>query len=322
VASERVPIALLVDDACPLVHVFREHAIHVHRREPATADGRPLAERVPNAFLDRFCDVVAARGMAGKLSVVPSSVSRGDVGRGFDGDPGATRAWLDTARRRLGGRFDFSPEGVTHDLAIDLAAGVALEEGENGWSQHQDRTTLTPYLAHALRLLRRAGVDCTGVTSPWSFGKAVEPEYQAAIVAAQREVNGREVSWYFLHTRDDRPATRPWVAQRDGPTQLVSIASTVPDVWWQTIDSPRTDPDWIEAVADQALTRDGREGAVRRVLDAGGWPVLVTHWQSLFSNGLETGLKALDEVGRRVGATLGGAVSWSSCSELVGLTLD
>jgi hypothetical protein len=75
-------------------------------------------------------------------------------------------------------------------------------------------------------------------------------------------------------------------------------------------------------VADQALTRDGREGAVRRVLDAGGWPVLVTHWQSLFSNGLETGLKALDEVGRRVGATLGGAVSWSSCSELVGLTLD
>jgi hypothetical protein len=315
-----VPITLLVDDACPLVHVFREHAIHVHRREPATSDGRPLAVRVPNAFLDRFCDVVAARGLAGKLSIVPSSVRRGDVVRGFDADQTGTRAWLDTARRRLGERFDFSPEGITHDLAIDLTAGGALEEGENGWSQRQDRETLTPYLAHALRLLRGAGIDCTGVTSPWSFGIQVEPEYQAAIVAAQRDVNGRDVSWYFLHARHDRPATRPWVARRDGPARLVSIASTVPDVWWQAIDSPRTDRDWIEAVADQALTRDGRAGAIRRVLDAGGWPVLVTHWQSLFSNGLETGLTALDEVGRRVAATLGDGVAWSSCSELVGLT--
>jgi hypothetical protein len=48
----RTPIALLVDDGCPLVHVYREHAVHVHRREPATADGRTLLETVPNAFLD------------------------------------------------------------------------------------------------------------------------------------------------------------------------------------------------------------------------------------------------------------------------------
>jgi hypothetical protein len=101
----------------------------------------------------------------------------------------------------------------------------------------------------------------------------------------------------------------------------VAIASTVPDVWWQTIDSPRTDRDWIAEVADQALTADGGGGALRRVLDAGGWPVLLTHWQSLFSNGLETGLRALDEVGRRVEAVLGDAVVWSSCSDLVARTL-
>ena len=317
----RTPIALLVDDSCPLVHVYREHAVHVHHREPATADGRPLLEIVPNAFLDRFCDVVESRGMAGKFSIVPSSVSRGGVLRGFDGDAARTRAWLDTANSRLAARFDFSPEGVTHDLAVDLVTGRALDEGENAWSQHQNRETLTPYLAHALDLLRRAGIDCAGVTSPWVFGIQVEPEYQAAIVAAQRQVHGRETSWYFLHMRADHPETRPWVAVRDGPARLVSIASNVPDVWWATIDSPRTDGDWIDSVADRALTRDGRDGAVRRVLDAGGWPVLLTHWQSLFSNGLETGLRALDEVGRRIQDSLRDRVRGSTCSELTALTL-
>ena len=42
------------------------------------------------------------------------------------------------------------------------------------------------------------------------------------------------------------------------------------------------------------LTPDGRGGKIREVLDAGGWPVILTHWQSLFSNGLETGLAVLD----------------------------
>jgi hypothetical protein len=301
--------------------VYREHALHVHHRAPLTADGRPLAERVPNAFLDRFCDVADARGMAGKFSIVPSSSFEGDVVRGFARDPVATGAWLDTARRRLGGRFDFSPEMITHDLAVDLGTGRPLPESEHAWSQRQDRHTLTPYVAHALRLLRRAGVVCTGVTSPWSFGIRVEPEYQAAIAAAQREVSQRDVSWYFLHTRHDHPRTRPWVALSEGPTRLVAIASTVPDVWWQTIDSPRTDRAWIETVADQVLTADGQNGALRRVLDAGGWPVLLTHWQSLFSNGLQSGLLALDEVGRRVEATLGDAVVWSSCSQLGARTL-
>ena len=60
---------------------------------------------------------------------------------------------------------------------------------------------------------------------------------------------------------------------------------------------------------------------MRRVLDAGGWPVLLTHWQSLLSNGLETGLRALDEVGRRIHDSLGDRVLWSTCSELTALTL-
>ncbi len=42
----------------------------------------------------------------------------------------------------------------------------------------------------------------------------------------------------------------------------------------------------------------------------------MTHWQSFFSNGLETGLAVLDLLGKRVHSALGGEVQWTSCMEL------
>lgn len=317
----KTPIALLVDDGCPLVHVYRHHWEDVHHKRPETTDGRPLVDLVPNAFLDRFCDVVERRGLAGKFSIVPAPAGKGDVVQGVAGDPEATRAWIATAKRRLAPRFDFTPEGITHNLAVDLETGASLPEGENAWSQTQTRATLTPYLTRALSLLRDAGVDCTGVTSPWVFGIKVEPEYIASIIAAQRAVHDRTFSFYFLHMLHARPAMRPWIAHQDGEATLVSIPSTVEDFWWETINSPRTDAAYVSAVADKLLTADGRAGKIREVLEAGGWPVILTHWQALYSNGLETGLAVLDELGRRVEAALGDEVAWASCLELAERTV-
>jgi hypothetical protein len=95
----------------------------------------------------------------------------------------------------------------------------------------------------------------------------------------------------------------------------------VDDFFWATIDSPRTDRDFIAAVVDCMLTADGRDGAIRRVLEAGGWPVIMTHWQSLFSNGLESGLAALELLGERVATALTGEVAWASCGELAARTI-
>jgi len=55
---------------------------------------------------------------------------------------------------------------------------------------------------------------------------------------------------------------------------------------------------------------------VRRVLDAGGWVICIMHWQSLFSNGLETGLAVLDEFGGRVQKTLADEVEWLNATEM------
>ncbi len=315
--STKIPITLLVDDSCPLIHVYRNHWVDVHGRLPQTEDGRPLLEFTPNAFLDRFCAVVERWEMAGKFSIVPAPGGLGDIVHGIEGfDPGLTREWLDTALARLGARFDFCPEGITHNLAVDLKSGAFLDAGESVWSQTQDRTSLTPYLVRELELLKAAGIPASGITSCWTFGQKVEAEYIAAMVAAQKAVNGLDFGWYFLHIWHRYPHSRTYVAFAEGKTVLVSINSTVDDFFWGTINSPRTDAEYIHSAADQLLSADGKQGAIREVIDAGGWPVLMTHWQSFFSNGTESGLAVLDELGRRVKKTLTHEVSWATCSEL------
>jgi hypothetical protein len=320
--SNRIPITLLVDDSCPLIHVYRNHWVDVHKHAPLTDDGRPLLEIVPNAFLDRFCDVVERHSMAGKFSIVPAPAGLGDIVQGIAGfDPSLTRAWLDTAKARLSTRFDFCPEGLTHNLAVDLATGDFYPEGEAIWSQSQNRTVLTPYLTRQLELLKAAGVDVTGITSCWVFGQQVEAEYIASMVAALKAVYHRDLSWFYLHIWHRYPSERPYIAHGRAGATLVAINSTVDDFFWETINSPRDDQAYLEAVADKLLTADGRGGAIRTVLDAGGWPILMTHWQSFFSNGLETGLAVLDILGRRVASALAGEVEWTTCLELAQRTL-
>ncbi len=199
---------------------------------------------------------------------------------------------------------------------MSVATGEPLTENEHDWSRRQTRATLTPYIARGLALLKESHVDATGVTSPWMFGEDVESEYIVAIAAAQREVFGRDFSWYFLHIKED-PMTKPWIALREGDATLVSIPASMDDALWDTIwKHGRADARLIGSLADAFLTADGRAGRIRTVLDAGGWPVLLVHWQTLFSNGHETGLAVLDEVGARVRRVLGGAVRWSSCLEM------
>jgi hypothetical protein len=280
-----VPIGLIVDDSCPLVHVFRSHWIDVHHEPPLTKDGRPLLETIPNAFLDRFCDVVEKHGICGKFSIVPAPGGQGDVVRGIAGhDQALTREWLETMKRRLG-PLPASAQRITHNLAVNLAEGAAIRA--RTVVAGADRATLTPYLIRQLELLRDAGVDATGVTSPWVFGIKVEPEYVASIAAAQRAVYGRRFSWYFLHMLNEKPDSRPWIALETDEHTLVSIPSNVDDAWWQTIDSPRS---------DAAYERHRRSGpdtgwppAVRVSAGRRRLAVLLTHWQCCSPTALKPG---------------------------------
>ena len=314
----KTPISLIIDDPAPRVFVFYEHA-----PKRTTEDGRPLLDAVPNQFLYDFCAVMERRGLRGKFSVVPMPGGRGDIVLGIPGFPDSEiREWLDVVRDRVSKHFSICPEMLTHAQAVDLENGGFFGVNEKVWARDKDAAVLTPYIAKALSLLKEAGLEATGVTSPWDFGIEVEEEYVKAISAAFEEVYGLRDCWYFLRSLHGMKNALPWVALRENGRNVVSFPATASDHFWQTMNTTDTSPAYISKIADCLLTEDGSAGEIVRIMEDGGWPILIAHWQSLFSNGLGTGLKALDEVARRIDINLSDRVEWLSAEEIMHRVLE
>ncbi len=314
----KTPISWIIDDPAPIISVYYEHA-----RSRNTEDGRPLIPTYPNEKFFEFCDIIERHGICGKFSVVPMPGNKGDIVNGLEGvDSNDLAEWLDCLKKRVMPAFSVGPEMLTHHKAVDLATGNALELNERDWASTQDRSTLQPYIAKALSILKDAGIHSIGVTSPWDFGIEVEDEYEYSISSAVYEVTGSEKAWFFLRGLRDRPNAKPWVAREDDGRTLVSIPATTRDYIWQTIDCPRTDDEYISGIADNLITKDGKEGHIIRVLETGGYPILITHWQSLMSNGLYTGLRVMDEVGKRVNEHLSDRVEWMSFEQIADLVIS
>lgn len=314
---QKVPVSLIIDDPAPLISVYYHH--HTPR---ITQDGRPLPEMFPNSFLEAFCQTVERHGIKGKFSVVPMPGNQGDIVNGLRGVvPEDLTWWLDTVKTRLAPHFAIGPEMLTHNKAVDLATGADLALNEMQWAATQDRSGLTPYIARALQLLKDAGFDAFGVTSPWTFGLAAEEEYAAAISKAVYEVTGRTNAWYFLRGLRDTPNAKPWVQLEEDGRCLVSIPATTNDHCWASIENPDTSEEFVCRQADLLITEDGKEGEVIRVLETGGYPVLIAHWQSLFSNGLCTGLRIMDEVAGRINRHLSHRVEWMSFAQILDMVV-
>jgi len=313
----KVPISLIIDDPAPVISVYHEHAA-----SPLTKDGRPIIPTFSNELLDRFCDVVENRGIRGKFSVVPMPGNKGDIIHGLEGvSREALDEWLETVKKRVVPSFTVGPEMLTHHKAVDLVTGEALEMNEQEWAANQDRTTMTPYIGKALSILKEAGFHAFGVTSPWHFGMEVEEEYHHAISQAVYDVTGSKCAWFFLRGMRELPNAKPWVALEEEGRTLVSIPATTRDRIWQTIDSTRTDDAYIDSIADMLISKDGKSGEIIQVMETGGYPILVTHWQSLMSNGLGTGIRVLDEIARRINENLSHKVQWMCYEEILDLVM-
>ncbi len=316
----KIPISLIIDDPAPRVFVFYEHS------EPGkrfTRDGRPLRDEVPNSFLFDFCDTAERYGLKGKFSVIPMPGGRGDIINGIDGFPyPEIKEWLGAVRVRLDGRFSICPEMLTHARAVDIVSGGLLDIREDDWAVGKTAEELTPYISKAVSMLREAGLPVSGVTSPWYFGIKNETEYVKAISESFRQVCGRNECWYFCRGRRGEPNALPWVALSEGDRRVVSIPATTSDHIWQTMDTTDTSDEYVSKIADLMITADGSKGEVIDVMESGGWPVLIAHWQSLFSNGLGTGLRVLGEVGRRIEKNLAGRVEWMSFEQIMKKVLE
>lgn len=314
----KVPVSLIIDDPAPIISVYYEHA-----GTTLTNDGRPLVPTYSNELLFKFIDIVENRGIKGKFSVIPMPGNKGDIINGLEGvDKKDLDEWLNAVRTRLSQNLTIGPEMLTHHKAVDLETGKPLSMNERDFAATQTRKTLTPYIEKAVSLLNQAGFDAFGVTSPWDFGIEVEKDYQAAISEAVYNATGKKNSWLFLRGLRNTPNAKPWIGHKEDGRTLVCIPATTNDHIWQTIDTPETSEEYVQSVADEIITKDGKGGEAVRVLETGGYPILISHWQSLMSNGLGTGLRILDEVARRINENLSDSVEWKSFEEIMEMVLE
>lgn len=309
----KTPISLMIDDGAPGISVYYTHA-----KSPFTEDGRPICKDIPNDFLEDFCNVTERFGIKGKLSVVPMPGGLGDVAHGISGYPKEqTEQWLDTVRTRVRPSFSLSPEMLTHAAFWDLTREAPGGTDENTWSQTQTRQTLTPYITRALEILKAADLDITGVSSPWRFGAEVRREYELALSDAMETVFGKRDVWYALHGGPRVAGYRPQAVMGEDGKRMVWFRYVIGDRLWKTMNTPDTSDAYISSVADQLITADGTGGEIIQALNDGSQVIFLTHWQSLYSNGTRTGLRALELAAQRIRTHLSDKVEWIRTEDLM-----
>lgn len=305
-----IPITLLVDDGAPVNLKALMDLPHPH----------PLL--IPNDLVRDFAGLCEAYGVRGKFSVLPMPNCLGGIDGRLNGVPPRHLArFLSIVRKRIAPRFDITPEILTHLAAYRLEGGFHhLYEDE--WVARASEAEMTEYFCLALEILDHVGLPANGMTSPWSTGSRNEPAYARAIGAAQWRVHRRRVTWYFLHVGATGEVPRPTISLRNAKNgqTVVSIPATTDDAFWNTQRPMSTSGRAARAVAcagvDSLLSADGRCGRIPEVIRAQAPVAILTHWQSMFSDGTGVGLWGLERLLKRLERVYGARLTWTTCSEL------
>jgi hypothetical protein len=318
----RVPMSLLIDDSTCLVNLahFCIPQFEPIMKDREKKDWRKLPREIPDAFVRKFGEWCREHGVKGKYSVIPYPAMVGWVDREI---PGWTKQELEASlallRDFMTRDWDLTPEMVTHTHVIDPKTGRALEPFDQstmenwGWSQKRSVEELAEYIAYALRPLKNAGLDVTGVTSPGGFGGKNLPNYSKAVLEACRDVNKTEIPFYLkkVHTDDKSAAPEVLCAsglEGDDPRCVVSIVGCTGD-WFGGWDGLE------RGSVDKFITEDLKGGRLPQVIAKGEPAVLVSHWPGIYFNGEEVGFSIFKEVVKRVHAAYDNLV-WMKFSEL------
>ncbi len=310
----RVPLSLIVDDPAPCINPlwYFRHQV----------DGQPepvYPRTIPLSFMESWCRWVSESGVRGDFTILPYPAGLGRVDQRLDGyDREEVRAWLRLAREAVMRQFDIHCEILTHTRALDLKTRRLLPQSEHEWMDVQNEETLADYFAAAMQILSEAGVPNHGLTQPCTY-RGDEAAYARAVLAAEKQVNGRRVTHNFLHVDSVAPIVPPRITLLDEAAgeAVVSVWSGTDDEVWNTQEPDSAeqaqDPDTL---ADRLLTADGQGGRLAALKRGGGPLVFVTHWQSLYSSGSGLGLRVHQEVARRVASLWGREVEWCKLSDM------
>jgi len=329
----RSPISILIDDPSPGINPLYYFASTVPPKSTAyhyvskdgewyfdsdRSFGHPISKMVDPGFVLEFAKWVRQTDVRGKVSVVPYAAGLGRIDGNIEGVSRDQTLEFIRAISSIRNKFDVSSELLTHTRAVDLESMNLMGISEHDWSQTQTFETLAPYLALSLEILQNAGLDATGVTSPVDFGAKVEGEYAMAVLEAVKRVRKTGLAWYFLHVDQDSLMVphRLMYLNQEAREAVVSIVASVKDPFWSSMLTDESEAEWRNEAIERVLSRDGKQGRIAQQVAAGSWVTLVTHWQSLYSNGKRFGLHAAKELVGRINRRLGERIVWMSCSEI------
>lgn len=304
----RTPLALIIDDSCPVINKawYWIQARHEWRLKHAP-DKPPsgweqhydklgsMANTIPAAFAQQWGEWCAEQGIKGKYSMVPFPAGVGRIDKGF---PGFTerelRDWLRVTKTIIHKNFDITPEMITHTRVVDLKTWQLTD----AWEQYEwvdpPVDLLTDYVTAAMQLLKNAGIACDGVTSPGVFGSKKESAYARAVLDASLRVNNNPRPFYFLWAKtNELPSVPLWHVDKAKGRAVASIIPCTGD-WCGATGYDTSNPDLY-------ITEDLGGGRLPVVLAKELPTILLAHWPCFYANG-GPGFKTLKEVKRRLDA--------------------
>jgi hypothetical protein len=304
----RVPVSMIIDDSTCLVNMayygipqFGEVFPDQYKQ-----DWRSLPHEIPDSFVREFGEWSIENGVKGKYSVVPYPACTGWVNRFI---PGWTKAELqkslDLIREVIVPNWDIHPEMVSHTRVIDIKTGKPFPDPtpefmENWeWSQNKSVDELASYQAYALAILKDAGLECEGLTTPGGYGSRNQNNLALSTLEAVRDIYHAEIPHFFrdLYAEKDK-SVAPLVLHPSGlegtdPKCVVSVIGCTGD-WFGGWDG--LEPGDV----NKFISNDLSTGRMVDVIESGEPAIMVCHWPGLFYNGKKTGFNILKEIKRRL----------------------
>jgi hypothetical protein len=302
----KIAMSLIIDDGSPVDPLFYE------------IPGYETPFLVPAEFTARVAATLEEFDLRGKITVIPMPSCLGRIDQSLKRVPqDHLQAFLKIMRERLAPRFDITPEFLTHLRAYDLKKGSYQHIFEDAWITRAPLEEVVAYFTLAFQILQNVGLPATGITSPWDSGIDVEHKYAQALADAQWKVFQRKVTWYFLYSVGSGPPRKlsiEYRAPERGQT-VVSVPANAPDIFWSMERPPGERRQFIQNNIDRLLSADGRTGRIRELIESSSPVILLTHWQSLYTQGTGLGLEGLSALAERIRKVFGASVEWVSCSE-------
>ena len=306
----KIPFSLIIDDGAPVDPLFYE------------LPGYETPFLVPAKFTRKVADTFDRFDLRGKFTIIPMPSCLGRIDQSLKRVPQEhLLEFLKLMRERVSTRFDITPEFLTHLSSYDLkTATYRRHMYEDTWITQATKEEIVEYFTLAFQILRNVGIESTGITSPWVSGIDVEDKYAQSLADAQWNIFKRKLTWYFLYAASDREKPYQCNVKYKNPERgqvVVSVPANAGDIFWSMDLTDKKDrPKFIKEGIDRLVSPDGKTGRIRQLIDSGYPVVIVTHWQSLYTQGTGLGLEGLSVLAERIQKVFGTSFEWVTCSEM------